>query len=269
MNLRLFGVFICADTSDVEAFSPAMQLAAMRNIVRQPNGRPSSALHESVKGSAGWVCSWVGVTCTDGVVTQFVCNMSSSGPVFVDLRWLPGTTRYVHAVDLTLYMPWHTQELSRDLRYLYMANCRTIPMIFSVNSKRAKAFRRDPANFIDLRQLPRKMEEMYFKDGLWAGPIHIIDLPPTMRLLHISDVLLYSTLVQMATLPKGLRSVRVHYQFGSKSMALKEIDGQAIDDRVQIATVGGAFERESAYSEGLCRECVKIPKRMRAVQVQR
>ena len=193
-------------------------------------------------------CRWRGVDCTDGVMHTFITNEGVLGDDEVlNMRWLPSTLRFFHLQFVWLQAPWKAAELPRELRYFYSYNCYLYMEEYWLVERQERKDQKRHDLFVDLRKLPRRLEEFRLNSGFWAGPVRLANLPETLRLLHLTKILVYPTVVDNASLPEGLKSIIIDYCEGSKNQKLISTDGAPVDNRVKLQMVAHAFRNNSEY----------------------
>ena len=177
------------------------------------------------------ICQWRGIECTRGEMTALVCFKKLLGDnAVIDLRWLPGTLQYVHLTHLTAERPWSASQLPRDLRYFFARNVFLKQLPASETLKFAHS--------MEMHRLPRRMEEFILTEGFWAGPIQLVDLPQSLRLLCIIGLIRDPVYVASETLPKDLKRIKIRYERGGKPPKVVALDDFPIDSRISVRPVG-------------------------------
>ena len=179
------------------------------------------------------VCTWSGVECTDGFVTQlrvysnrlYVDSVRGDYPLEID--WIPATTQFVHLDSIELLYQWQADMLPRDLRYLYLRLCYD-----------SSADQKKPNYHIDLRRLPSRMEELILIASIIGRVINLRELPATMRFVYINHhpSHIEAVYIDYDMLPKHIENVHV-VDFSGKDNMRKRIrkSGQPTGVKVQTS----------------------------------
>ena len=147
-------------------------------------------------------CAWRGVECTDGLVESILVDPKAvlfdrgRKKILVDMDWIPGTAKYVRLDTVYARNRWLVERLPRDLRSLMMT---FVHVASNTHSERK----------INLSVLPRRMEELFLIKGWYEGPVHIANLPASMRVIEIVNAGLMQAAVDFAGLPLGFEAMIV------------------------------------------------------------
>uniref|UniRef100_A0A7S4L995 Leucine-rich repeat-containing N-terminal plant-type domain-containing protein n=1 Tax=Paramoeba aestuarina TaxID=180227 RepID=A0A7S4L995_9EUKA len=133
-------------------------------------------------------CSWTGVKCYDGQVTQVDYMQKSCGNF--RLHTLPPTVSYVSICVCRQHSELHTRCLPKSLVYL----------ILSVN----KLYGR-----LDLTQLPKKLEHASLWHNRFIGPITLTCLPPALRRLELHENRIVQDVVWYGNLPETVEELKL------------------------------------------------------------
>ena len=178
-------------------------------------------------------CTWRGVACVDTAVTS-VLLASTKGSLeaasfswIIDPDWFPSSAQFVHLRHVRLIKGWMAQRLPRDLRYFCI----------SYGQPYKYALKRN----LEVRYLPRRMEELHVHDGFSFGTLLITDLPQTMRLCFIKSIFIERAFVDNAQVPDSLEMFVVIG--GDFQCKMKSLDGNAVDKRLV-----SSYHRSQEYS---------------------
>ena len=82
------------------------------------------------------------------------------------------------------------------------------------------------------------MEEFILTEGFWAGPIQLVNLPQSLRLLCIACLIRDPVYVASEELPKDLKRIKIRYERGGKPPKVVALDDFPIDGRISVRPVG-------------------------------
>ena len=201
-------------------FADAVEYAHAE-VLRQVNRSLLRKLLEIQGGSQPQrldACTWQGITCKDNVVEMIHVDQSGKPLKLIDMDWIPPTVQFVCLKDIAAVNGWVTQRLPRALRFLSMNR------IYTVQRDGATA------RSVDLRTLPRGMEELFVRSGDLHGALCIANLPQTMRTILIRHERISEVQVDAAGLPVSIQVISVVNTLGKEK--------QAKEDRVRIRWVG-------------------------------
>ena len=204
-------------------------------------------------------CTWRGVACTDGVMTSFAFIWVS--PLYrrqngsadtggewhlpkweIDIRWLPSTLQSLHLVWISLQEGWAAELLPRDLRYVYFKYC--------LHAAGANA-----NHEINLRKLPRKLEEFYLAGGWYRGAVHLDELPPTLRVCVISCARISLIHAVAERFPKTIEKVHVQGCKKAKVVPSARIDDKRFSTKIDYEDFKSPLtEKFNALEERYLRE---------------
>ena len=187
-------------------------------------------------------CTWLGVKCTNDEITTLIFprgvpSMDNTYEWRFDPDWLPCSLHFVHLEGLVLTEGWAPERLPRDIRYFH-TNCYIAPGM-------------DTHREINIRSLPRKMEELYSFYGWSSGTLLVADLPKTMRLCFINCRYIRKAFVENVNLPNELSLLVIN----GKDMKCKmvSLDDEPVDSRMSCqnnpsenySALCFSFQRES------------------------
>ena len=204
------------------------QQTAMEKLVQSDTTMATSfdKLHTHPGGSIHDCCTWLGVECTGGIVTEMVLPHCF---ITLDLRFLPPTLRFFHHRERYLNVTYSVRFLPRDLRYMYIRSV----SLYNVGSSIDKGV-------FDAAYLPTHSEEIHicFRVQLWSTVI-ISKIPPNLRFLHIGcSPSVEKIVVDNTKLPPGLISLRVFKDAQDAKVKVLTLNGKKPDPRVR------AYHRE-------------------------
>ena len=262
--LLAFSCFIRMHSNDVQGNHLIPNLAeyqseCMRNFIQPNFAFPEE--HQNIlwqylcadRPRTNNPCRWRGVACTNEVMTNFfILGMHGMIPpgartFQVNPNWLPSTLENVHLDSLDLSEIIEFRKLPRELRYFHSHD------IIALNDEiRSRT--------IELRWLPRKLEEFIIFSGRFHATLFIADLPPNMRLLFFRSLSLPYAYVNMRNLPKSLKNVVLNGDY--KKCKVRSIDGSALDypfahaycDLNTISERYSSFSRQLQYTVREMRE---------------
>ena len=162
-------------------------------------------------------CSWRGVECTSGTVTELVLTTYDAQERIwhVDILWLPNTIRYLCIQHSVLHSTFSLEQLPRDLQYLRIRNgmLRSEPLRKTVN----------------LERLPRNIEELSVEmDDPLCGTVYIPSLSSKLVRCYLRSFSIRVVIVDNNSLPKNMRQVMI---IGQKAK-FWSVDGKKLDDRI-------------------------------------
>ena len=251
--LVVFYSFCAMYGADVQAHQPILQLPeaqseCMRRCV-QPNFL-LSAEHQNRfwrylcadRPRNDNPCTWRGVTCVAEVMTTLVFLSTSNDHVGKHIRsakrwtinpnWLPSGLQNIHLGEANYTEDMQLQRLPRELRYFCAYD------LLQAKGQTAR---------LNLRLLPRKLEEFIVLLGRAPATVLIADLPTNMRLLYMRSISLKKAYVDSSSVPKSLENAVICGMHGSVQM--HSVDGEALDDRfVRQGDPNALSARYAAYT---------------------
>ena len=132
---------------------------------------------------------------SDAMVTSVHVNQENSAPkdrLTLYMKWAPQTLQYVHMKSTKFSGGITTSALPRNLRYFYMVKC------FCIGQERYH---------LDMRKLPKNLEEFIISGGSISGPFILTALPDSLQVLIVNASTLSGpskVYANFAELPKGL-----------------------------------------------------------------
>ena len=166
------------------------------------------------------ICHINGFRCVDGLVREIVSgnpDMPSAGTI--DLAWAPGTVEYIHLNFPSLRMGWSAALLPRQLKYMFMKNCKLAESA------------RGPERKAQLECLPRQLEEFYLFNSALCGKLNLTTLPPNLRWFVLQQTVRISLFVDIIDLPRTLHGVLIHGEFYFSDKK-KPMAAQSMKDRI-------------------------------------
>ena len=159
-------------------------------------------------------CSWRGVGCISDVVTTLVLAQERDRIWSIRILWLPNTVRHAHFDIAGIMGTFDLRLLPRDLRYFNI--CRGI-------------FYDKPADSLQLRDLPAKIEEFYVKNvqGVFFGKVLIDGLPQSLEILAIESWSINSVTIDCMPFYPSLKHIGI---FGT-IRKVRPVGGKEADHR--------------------------------------
>ena len=157
-------------------------------------------------------CSWVGVTCAAGHVTQVAWDYHQFLQR-IDLRWTPGTVERLHVIEQRFRLPFDIRLLPGRLRQL------------SIITSSLKGT-------VDMLAVPPQLAELSLPHNELHGAIRLSRaLPQTLIMLDFGWNKISVLTVDNAALPASIMNIRMCGQRGSMEVVC--VEGE-LDGRVQL-----------------------------------
>ena len=142
------------------------------------------------------VCAWRGIECKGGKAIGLSISVALSDTAWlVSLDWLPPSLECVYLQFVSSINGWMAERLPQKLRFLYIRGDTSILS--------------DLHRSVDLRKLPRNMEELMSTNGMYHGKVYLTNLPSTMRILWITSIPTKKVVGEIDILLKKMIFVRV------------------------------------------------------------
>ena len=187
------------------------------------------------------MCSWNGVSCTDGLITAMKIHGTLDKSSIVHMGWIPPTVR-IFSMRLTMmYGGYSTAALPRELRFFFLEACGDA------------LFRTPRQNSLDFRTLPPKLEE-FFSNGSWnRGPVFLDNLPQSLRNFYLRRVGMTKVFIAFETLPEGLHMMWLFTYLTNKPLRIIPTGRVKKDTRVKSSQEAGmeSFADATKYKEYL------------------
>ena len=208
--VALVPILSASDTDNHNIRFCDLQRQVMRKFVAPS---PHSGVNENTD-----FCLMNGITCIDGVIKDIVCGIAvSPDSGTIDMAWIPSTVERIHFQNVRVAEGWSAPLLPRELKYFFLHRCHE-----------ANAFMRMEAK---LSLLPEKLQEFFCLHSALHGPIQLSALPRDLRIFAIHRVFGDRVLVDVETLPLGLRYVH-NYAVNDKSAFFFSDKGNRAHSRV-------------------------------------
>ena len=200
---------------------------------------------QNSEANARDVCTWLGVTCTDGLITEIFLyhklgSASRRDNWVAEIDWLPPTLRFVHFEAVRVPGVWKPDRLPRELRYL------CLKFVYDAHMQSM-----GKCNYhTDFRRLPPRMEELISVCSAIGQIIDLRSLPDTMRLIFIKQWKgnIQKVYIDYATLPDALRYLNVDEAIGTSSKTYKVVQaGVPTNVHLETKVVPGMPDKFSLY----------------------
>ena len=191
-------------------------------------------------------CNLNGVTCEEQIVKRIKLNARQ---YLINAHWMPSSTEMVHLTHTSLLNGWRPETLPKSLKYLYMRECQSLPLLVDVDREAAVNAGREVSGETNLCNLPRNLEEMYAINSGYAGGLCIQGLPRSLRVLVLKDRW-SDAFIDFDEMSEGLEHILIDTMFLYKNIKVFPIGEQKRDSRVKCPYADWdltAVLRESAY----------------------
>ena len=208
--IQLFLFLFLFSGSDIQSENaPDLQSELIRQFFVPRNGNHLPRYVRGNNPDIEDVCSWSAIQCIDSnVISIYIC--ATTADFGTRMEWMPPTVRHVHFFGAILLHGWSTENLSRELLYLYLYGCH-------LNGSA------EVGHAVDLRRLPSQMEELILINGWYNGLIRLDALPRALSFLFISSAVAsnFPIEVNYALFPANLERVYITSSVASRGVSIR------------------------------------------------